>query len=242
MTVFIEPDLATLAKKGAAIFSRIASESVVVRGAFAVALSGGSTPRPMHRMLCEEPYLSEIPWARTNLFWVDERCVPVHHPASNYGAATVDFLRSVPIPETQVHPMPVHLSPEQGAAAYQEEIVRWFWSHSQKFPVFDLIFLGIGTDGHTASLFPGQNALSEKERLVVPVSGGNPHVDRLTMTFSLINTAREVVFLVSGREKGEILKSIIQGPPDRFPAQMVRPLRGNLIWLMDREAASQLDA
>ena len=242
MTVFIEPDLATMAQKGAAIFSRIASESVVVRGAFAVALSGGSTPRPIHRMLCEEPYLSEIPWARTNLFWVDERCVPVHHPANNYGAATLDFLGCVPIPKTQVHPMPTHLPPEEGAAAYQKELVRWFGSQAHEFPVFDLICLGIGSDGHTASLFPGQKALSEMERLVVPVRGGNPEVDRLTMTFSLINNAREVVFLVSGREKGEILKAIIEGPPDRFPAQMVRPLRGNLIWLMDREAASHLDS
>jgi 6-phosphogluconolactonase len=242
MTLVIEPDPDAVAQKGAAIFSRIASKSVASRGAFAVALSGGSTPRPMNRMLREEPYLSTIPWVQTNLFWVDERCVPVHHPASNYGAATVDFLGCVPIPETQVHPMPAHLPPQEGAAAYQKELVRWFRSQAHDFPVFDLIFLGIGTDGHTASLFPLQNALSEKERLVVPVRGGEPQVARLTMTFSLINNAREVVFLVSGREKGEILKAIIQGPPDRFPAQMVRPLHGNLTWLMDREAASQLDA
>jgi 6-phosphogluconolactonase len=241
MTLVIEPDPAAAAQKGAAIFSRIASQSVALRGEFAVALSGGSTPRPMHRMLCEEPYLSAIPWARTNLFWVDERCVPVNHPASNYGAATIDFLGCVPIPETQVHPMPVHLPPEEGAAAYQEELVRWFKSQAHEVPVFDLICLGIGTDGHTASLFAGQKALGEKERLVVPVRGGDPQVDRLTMTFSLINNAREIVFLVSGKEKGVTLKAIIEGPPDRFPAQMVRPLRGNLTWLMDREAASQPD-
>ena len=242
MTIITESNAADLARKGAAIFSRIAAESVALRGRFVVALSGGSTPRPMHRVLCEEPHLSTIPWNRTHLFWVDERCVPVTHPASNYGAARADFIDKIPIPEKQVHPMPVDLAPEEGAATYQSELIHFFQSQPSEIQAFDLICLGIGTDGHTASLFPGQSALSEKERLVVPVRGGDPNVSRLTMTFPLLNNAREIVFLVSGQGKASILKTILEGPPGRFPAQMIQPVHGNLTWLLDRDATSLLNA
>ncbi len=242
MSIITESEGISLARKGAAIFSRIAAESVELRGRFVVAISGGSTPRPMHRTLCEEPHLSTIPWTRTHIFWVDERCVPVDDPVSNYGAARGDFLECVPIPETQAHPMPVDLSPDEGAAAYQKELVCFFQPKDMEIPVFDLIFLGIGTDGHTASLFPGQNVLNERERLIVSIKGGMPHVGRLTMTFPLINSSREVVFLVSGQDKAMILKALLEGPPGRFPAQMIQPVLGHLTWLLDREAASQLNA
>jgi 6-phosphogluconolactonase len=224
------------------MFSRIAEESVSLRGRFAVALSGGSTPRLMHRMLCDEPYLSMIPWNRIHIFWVDERCIPISDPASNYGAARADFLDNVPVPENQLHPMPMDVPPEQGAWAYQEELVRFFQTQPSKIPIFDLICLGIGTDGHTASLFPGQGALREKERLVVAVRGGAPDVDRLTMTFPLLNNGRQILFLASGKGKAMILKAILEGPPSRFPAQLIQPLHKNLIWLLDWEAASELGA
>jgi 6-phosphogluconolactonase len=240
MTTITESNAADLARKGAAIFSRIAVESVALRGRFVVAISGGSTPRPMHRILCEEPHLSMIPWNRTHICWVDERCVPVNDPANNYGAARADFIDKIPIPGKQIHPMPVDLPPEKGALAYQRELVRFFQIKTSEIPVFDLICLGIGTDGHTASLFPGQNAVSETDRLIVSVKGGDPHVSRLTVTFPLINSAREIVFLVSGKGKAPILKAMFEGPPGRYPAQMIHPAHGNLTWLLDREAASQL--
>lgn len=239
MTIITASDPADLAHRGAAIFYRIAAESVELRGRFAVALSGGSTPRPMHRLLCKEPHLSTIPWDRTHLFWVDERCVPVNDPANNYGAARADFVDNIPIPDNQVHPMPVDLPPGAGATAYQEELVRFFQSQPSEIPVFDLICLGIGTDGHTASLFPGESALNEGKRLVAPVRGGDPYVDRLTMTLPLISNALEIVFLVSGKGKAPILGSILEGPPAHYPAQMIRPVHGRLTWLLDREAASQ---
>jgi len=239
MTILTASDPADLARRGADLFSRIGKESVQLRGCFAVALSGGSTPRPMHRMLCEEPYFSTIPWSRTHIFWVDERCVPADDSASNYGAARADLLDRVPVLCDQVHPMPMDLPPGAGATAYQEELMRFFQSPPSKIPVFDLIILGIGTDGHTASLFPGQSALREQKRLVVPVRGGDPPlVDRLTMTLPLLNNAGEIVFLVSGKKKAPILKSIIEGASVQYPAQMIRPVHGNLTWLLDREAAS----
>lgn len=241
MKVIIEPDPPHLAQRGAVIFSQIAQASVALRGRFTVALSGGATPRHMHRMLSEEPYLSEIPWNKTHIFWVDERCVAVNDPASNYGAATTDFLSAVAIPQDQVHPMPTDLPPEEGATAYEKELVHFFQTRPLEIPMFDLICLGIGTDGHTASLFPGQSALTEGKRLIVPARGGNPYVDRLTMTFPVLNNACEIVFLVSGKAKAPMLNAILEGPRDRFPAQMIQPVHGDLTWLLDQEAASMLN-
>ena len=238
--LIIESDLNHLYRRGADIFSWVAGECVRSRGRFTVAISGGSTPRPMHRMLCEEPYLTAIPWKSTVIFWVDERCVPVDDPASNYGTARADFLDTVPIPDSQVHPMPRDLPPREGASLYERELVHWPQHQTDGIPIFDLICLGIGTDGHTASLFPGQEALTETKRLVVSVTGGNPNVERLTLTLPLINQAREIVFMVSGKEKATTLKGILEGPPGIYPAQLIQPVHGNLTWLLDREAASYL--
>jgi 6-phosphogluconolactonase len=240
MSIIIVPDSHSLARKGATIFSRLGQASVSLRGRFIIALSGGTTPRFMHRLLAEAPYVSTMPWNNTHIFWVDERCVPADDPASNYGRARADLLSRVPIPNNQVHQMPVGLDPGEGAAAYQQELIQAFQSLPWETPVFDLIFLGIGTDGHTASLFPGQEALTEKERLVVSVKGGNPDVNRITMTLPLINHAKEIVFMVAGKEKAIILKDILEGPSNRFPAQMVQPLFGGLTWLVDEDAASML--
>ena len=240
MKIMIEPDQAHLAKRGATIFSQIARACVGLRGRFMVALSGGSSPRPMHRLLGEEPYLSEIPWAATHIFWVDERCVSINDPESNYGAARADFLNCVPIPKSQVHPMPSDLHPEEGAMAYEKELMEFFQASPSEIPVLDLICLGIGNDGHTASLFPGHKALDERKRLIIPIRGGEPAVDRLTMTLPLINNARNIVFVVSGKGKATILKAILNGSPARFPAQMVFPVAGQRTYLLDRDAASML--
>jgi len=239
-TIIIEPDAAGLAHKGAEIFSRSARKSVDAEGRFMVAISGGSTPRDMHRLLAEEPFLSDIPWDRADIFWVDDRCVPGNDPASNYGAAMQDFLDRIPIPRNHIHPMPTGLPPEEGALIYQEELINSFQSGESDFPQFDLVFLGIGTDGHTASLFPGRWALEEKSRLVIAVRGGNPDVNRLTMTFPLLNRAREIIFLVSGEKKAETVKTIIEYPEARLPAQEIQSLNGTLTWIMDRESASML--
>lgn len=231
---------ANLARKGAEIFSKAAKESVGLRRRFAVGISGGSTPRNMHRMLAEEPYLSDIPWEKTHIFWVDERCVPENDPAGNYGLARKDFLDQVPIPQDQVYPIPVEASPREGAGIYQRVLIDFFHLQKGEFPVFDLIFLGTGMDGHTASLFPGQEALSEMERLVVSVKGGDPHVSRVTMTIPVLNRGKRIIFMVSGKDKANIVKTIFNFPKARLPAQRVQPLNGTLTWLLDNESASML--
>jgi len=219
-----------LAEKGASLFSETVLPSVGEMGRFAVALSGGSTPRKMHVLFGQEPYRSSIPWERVHLYWGDERCVPEACRWSNYGGAKEDFLDHLHIPGENIHPMPGHLPPEEGASLYEKEVPEFF----------DLVFLGLGTDGHTASLFPGQERLEERKRWVIPVKGGDPDVPRLTMTFPLINNARMVVFYVAGENKARVVKAVLADCDTRFPATHVRPLRGSLTWILDRDAASLL--
>ncbi len=229
-----------LARMGAEIFCQAASASVQLKGRFAVALSGGSTPREMHRLLADPPYADRIPWQQTHVFWADERMVPVNDPASNYGAARRDFLAKIPTLSDRVHPMPVHLPPAEGAGAYQREMERVFKPAGNRYPVFDLILLGVGTDGHTASLFPGKNTRETKGRWVQVVKGGNPKVLRLSLTYSLMNRARQIVFLVCGREKASIVREIIVERNSSLPAAKIRPLNGQITWLIDSAAAARL--
>ena len=227
-------------KQAAEIFVASARRSVDKRGRFALAISGGSTPRRMHKMLAREPYFLKVPWGKTHIFWVDERCVPENDPASNYGVAQKDILDRVPIPKTQVHFMRGRLAPENGVQNYVKILVDFFHIKYDAFPIFDLIFLGIGTDGHTASLFPGQRVLDEKEKMIVAVKGGDPNVDRISMTLPLLNQARHIVFLITGKEKAGTVQAVLGDRKIRLPAQKIRPLNGQLTWLLDRGAASLL--
>lgn len=222
------------------IFRMSANECIAKNGRFLVAISGGTTPRLFHRMLVQEPYVSEIPWDKMHIFWVDERCVPENDTASNYGASKKDFLNRTPISKTQFYPMPGRLPPEDGARKYQKTLMEFFHLKYGQFPTFDLIFLGTGKDGHTASLFPGQKALDEMERLVISVKGGEPYVSRLTMTFPVLNHAKKIIFIVSGKNKADIVKTILESPKARLPAQRIQPLNGTITWLLDRESASIL--
>ena len=238
--IVVKDNPADFAMAGALIFQTSATTSVRQRGDFTVALSGGATPRGMHRTLAQKPFSSEIPWEKTGIFWVDERCVSERDPASNFGVAREDFLAHVPVPAEQVHAMPGEVEPEKGALKYEREILDCFQTEIGQCPVFDLIFLGMGEDGHTASLFPEHGALDEKERLVVAVKGGDPNVSRLTMTLPLLNRARQIVFMVSGEKKAEILRTVFKEKGAALPAQRIRPVEGDLVWLLDREAASLL--
>jgi 6-phosphogluconolactonase len=229
-----------LAIRGADIFRATARKAVEAKGRFTVVLSGGTTPRPMHRRLGEEPYRSDIPWSQTHVFWGDERCVPVDDPASNYGTAKKDFLDGLPLPRQQIYPMPGGPIPGEGADAYQQTLRAFFNLAPGQVPVFDLIYLGVGADGHTASLFPGDEALKERDRLVAAVRGGDPRLDRLTMTLPVLNRARKVVFSVSGRQKAEILEAVTKKHIEGPPVQRILPDHGTLIWLLDKEAASGL--
>ena len=240
--IIIKDNPTDLAVTSADIFAMRARDCIAQKGRFVLALSGGSTPRGMHRILSGEPYLSCIPWNDVHIFWVDERCVPENDHASNYGLARKDFLDQVPIPTRQIYPMHAEASPEEGAAMYQAKLMAFFRVEEGSFPVFDLIFLGVGIDGHTASLFPKQRALDEKERWVVAVKGGSPDVNRLTVTYPVLNHARQIVFLVAGKEKSEVLRAILEERQTALPAQRIRPISGKLAWLLDRQAASLLSA
>jgi 6-phosphogluconolactonase len=209
-------------------------------GRFVVAISGGSTPRPMHRLLSETPYVTAIPWQGTHLFWADERMVPYESPESNFGLAKADFVERVPLPVQQLHPMPTWCPTSEGAAIYQAELQGLFQRFGSDRPVFDLIFLGIGTDGHTASLFPdpgGAAVKGDPDIWVMGTRGGTPKVDRLTLTYSVLNNAKAIVFLAAGREKADIVKVILEDDKENLPAQKIRPPNGTVTWILDQKAA-----
>jgi len=232
------PDKTALDRAAARLVRTAAARSASAEGRFTLALSGGATPRAAHRLLAEPSISPAIPWDRTLVFWVDERCVPPDDPASNYGAALEDLIGRVPLPEKNVFPMPGTEDPVSGAVAYEALLARTFASQDGLIPRFDLILLGIGKDGHTASLFPGDPALDEGVRTVVPVRGGIPDVPRLTLTLPVLNRAFQAVFLVSGREKAPTVKAVLEHPEGPLPASRVR---GNVAWLLDAEAASDLE-
>ena len=230
-------DAQQLAKAGVALFEKTVADAAKMRARAAVALSGGSTPRAMHRLLAQPPHVNRIPWKRLHIFWVDDRMVPADDPASNFGAARDDFISRVPIPKQQVHPMPLLDPPSRGAARYTRELKNYFGSES---PVFDLILLGIGTDGHTASLFPKQADAYKGPQWVLCVKGGNPDVYRLTLGYPVLNRARTTAFLVSGRDKAEMVRTLLCTDEDLYPPQRIRPQGGRLFWLLDQPAASLL--
>jgi 6-phosphogluconolactonase len=239
--VFETPD--RLFEAGASIFVETALDAVARANMFTVALAGGSTPARMYARLVEPDGPGvRAPWERTQFFWGDERHVPPDHPDSNYRMAHEALLRHLPIDGTQVHRVRGELpDTEAAAAAYDAELRTFFGVSPGAFPRLDLILLGLGADGHTASLFPGAAALAEKTRLAV-ATVAPPASRRVTLTLPVLNHAARVVFLVEGSAKADIVAAVLEGPrdPDRLPAQGVGPDAGELIWLLDARAASQL--
>ena len=229
-----------LARAGAEIFCKAAKIAVAQKGRFTVALSGGTTPRLMHRLLAMDPFRSEIPWHRTHIFWVDERMVPADHPDSNFGLARKDLLDHAPLPAANIYAMPTETEPDQGAVQYQQQLRDFFKPSPGRYPVFDLISLGLGSDGHVASLFPGYPAAETGNAWVISVKGGNPDLARLTLTFPVLNSAAHLFFLVSGKGKAAVIKTLFEEPSAGLPAQNIRPFSRNLAWLLDSAAASLL--
>ena len=238
--IIVAPDPEQWVRESVDVFQNSAQESVARTGRFRVALSGGSTPRPLHRLLATPPYRNGIPWPRTHIFWADERMVPVDDPASNFGAAKRDLIDHLPIAGDQVHPMCCSHAPVPAAEEYQRTLARCFRTTPPQWPVFDLILLGIGQDGHMASIFPGDIRAVDTSRWVAAVRGGVPDVDRLTLTMPVIAQARAIVFLVSGPGKAETLRTILLGDGDVLPPQKLRSAGKRVLWILDREAAKRL--
>lgn len=237
--VIVLPDADALAHEAAQRFAKVARESVASRGRFSVALSGGSSPGKLYNLLAGEPYRTQIPWRQVHLFWGDERCVPPDDPGSNYHLAEGVLISQVPIPAENIHRMRGELEPEAAARAYDRELQNFFCGPR---PRFDLVLLGLGEDGHTASLFPDSPLLDEADRLVVPAKAAYQArpAQRMTLTLPAINTARQVLFLVSGSAKAQVVQAVLEGPAERLPAQQIQLTAGRLTWLLDAAAANAL--
>ena len=238
----VAADAQTAARAAATTFVEAVQAALDRQPQATVALSGGTTPRRMHRLLTRSPYRDALAWDRIHLFWVDERLVPYYDAASNFGAACEDLIDPLGLDSHHVHPVPVSGKPAALASDYETSLNRHFGRKGELLPVFDLICLGMGADGHTASLFPGSPSLDEKRRWAIAVKGGSPAVDRITLTLPVINSARQVLFLVTGEDKSETVRRVLKNPDRTLPASRIRPKSENLWWYLDRRAASRIHA
>ena len=237
----VSEDQSALAQAAAAYATECYNAAIDDHDYFAVALSGGSTPRALFELLAAPENAQHIGWSKVHVFWGDERTVPPDDPDSNYRMTKEALLDHVALPSSNVHRISGELEPALAAAEYEQTLRGFFATRSGKTR-FDLILLGIGDDGHTASLFPGTEALNETERLIV--ANHVPKLDtwRITLTAPVINDAAHVAFLVAGTGKAEVLKRVLQGPrqPHELPSQLIQPVDGELVWLVDKAAAAQL--
>jgi 6-phosphogluconolactonase len=247
LTVGIEvySDAVRLANAAAEHVIALAGEAIAARGRFSLALSGGSTPRALYALLATDKFARRVDWSRVHFFWGDERYVPPNHPDSNYRMTRETLLNKVPTPAPNVHPIPTDMGPAAAAAEYERILGEFFACPHQAEgagPQFDLVLLGMGEDGHTASLFPGTAVLHEKKRWVVAHYVQKLDAWRITLSPVAINAAAHVTFVVSGEGKARRLQQVIEGPfqPQALPAQLVSPTHGHLLWLVDAAAASHL--
>ncbi|MDZ4763623.1 MAG: 6-phosphogluconolactonase [Chloroflexota bacterium] len=242
-----KPDLrvyfngSALAAAAAERIADIAERAFSQTGRFILGLSGGSTPRLTYEMLTDRRYKKIIDWASVQVFWSDERCVPPGHRDSNYRMARQALLDQVDIPAPHIHRIHGELPAQEAAARYERELREYFEGRTGAKAQFDLLLLGMGADAHTASLFPGTAAIREQKRWAVAQDiAGQEHAQRVTLTPLAINSAKMIMFLVSGADKAEALKHVFDDPyqPDRLPAQIVNPTAGNVVWMVDEPAAS----
>lgn len=242
--IFIARDEAALAKKAAEILMESVRDAIAERGHASWAIGGGSTPKVIFPLLTEPYYRERIDWKNISLFWGDERCVPPDHADSNYKLAKDLLLSKVPLPASSIHRMAGEMSSPQAAAKAYENKLKTIFKFDRPFPKFDLIWLGMGADGHTASLFPGTSALEENEKWVVGHHVENLSSNRITLTFPVINNARRVVIITPGENKATVLRDLFHAdmPKSRYPVQRVKPVNGDLIWLLDKQAAAKLPA
>jgi len=215
-------------------------EAIRQRGTASFVLSGGSTPRALYEWLGADDVRDEVEWAKVHLFWGDERCVAPTMPQSNFRMANEALISKINIPAANVHRIPAERPPQEAAQFYQAELKRVFSLREGQLPVFTVMLLGLGEEGHTASLFPNTAGLQEHARLVTEVYVESLQSSRVTMTLPVINAALDVIFLVAGKAKAGILREVLEGNVPRSPASLVNPSSGRLSWFVDRDAASQL--
>ncbi|MGA3119036.1 MAG: 6-phosphogluconolactonase [Syntrophobacteraceae bacterium] len=240
--VCVYADYEALSRAAAELFLRRANEAINDHGRFIVALSGGHTPERAYELLAGPAFNSQVDWGRVHIFWGDERCVPPNDPRSNARMAREKLLDHVPVPPEQVHTIDCANSAKDCARSY-ESLLRSFFNGGPGH--FDLIFLGLGTDGHTVSLFPGMPALREKARWVTEVYSEKDGIYRVTLTAPILNQSSVLAFIVSGDSKAEVLREVLTQRPEseRFPARLIKPdsYEGKLYWLVDRNSASLLE-
>jgi 6-phosphogluconolactonase len=244
ITYRISPTPAAVAQAAAQLFADSVSAAVQSRGRARIAISGGTTPKAMFALLADpaQPFLKQIPWDKLDLYWVDERCVPPTDADSNYRMTNEALLSKVPLPADRIHRMEGELDPAVAAARYESTIRNTFKLEGAETPTFDLILLGMGDDGHTASLFPHTEAINDLTDIVTANHVPQKDTWRITLTWPVINQGREVVFLIEGAAKAQVLHDVLFGPyqPDTFPSQIIRPSSGQLTLLLDSAAASKL--
>ena len=214
----------------------LAAESIKQRGRFVFSLSGGNTPSKLYSLLSYPSFQDKIDWQKTFVFWGDERYVPLDDKRNNAHMAGSLLLDKIDIPQANIYPIPVFLSPAEAALSYEQTLKVFF---GKEAPCFDLILLGLGENGHTASLFPGTSVIHESKRWVKELYVAEQKEWRITMTIPLINQAANVAFLVTGKEKSAILETVLNSPiqPDLYPAQLIRPMLGLLLWFADKSAS-----
>lgn len=240
--VRVAADAAQLAEAGAAVF--LASAMALPSGEeLTIALSGGNTPRAMHEIMASPAMRDAVPWKRVRVFWGDERCVPADHKDSNFKMAKETLLDRVPLDPDKIHRMIGEDGSEKGARDYEEVLRKYVKRTVNGTPSLDLIFLGMGDDGHTLSLFPGTSAVREQHALVTAGYNAQLKSPRITFTPRMANAAKLVVFLVGGAGKAGVLKQVIEendGPVDQYPSRSIRPNPGSLLWVLDKGSAAQL--
>lgn len=241
--ILISHDAEQMSQEAANQLTQLAQQQVRTSGRFSAALAGGSTPKRLYELLASEPYRSRIPWQSVYLFWGDERCVPPDHPESNFRMAHEALLSSVPIPQTNIHRILVDWAdPEHAASLYEQTLREFFRLSAGAWPEFDLMLLGLGEEGHIASLFPHSPALRESHRFAVATTGGRPNLPRVTLTLPVFNRARNLLWLVAGPGKASIVRAVLErgDRPEEVPAGRVTSASGATFWFLDRAAASLL--
>ncbi len=237
LELHISPTAEEMAVASAAFIVDYVTLTLAEQNSFSVALSGGSTPASTYRHLATPPLREQIAWDRVHIFWSDERCFPANDPESNYRLANETLLQRVPLPAENIHRLRGELDPSAAADLASQDIVKHF---SGRLPSFDLILLGLGEDGHTASLFPSSSALDAGNELVTANYIGKLDAWRLTFSFPLLNVAKQVTFLATGEKKAQMVKEVIEDRNPRLPATGVQPPSGNVDWFLDRAAAQKL--